>query len=64
MKIQSYTFFKVNGKYEYVIGNLIKTLSDEMMACVDRQFILMGFHKREIGCSICYGKIEEIEENA
>lgn len=59
MRIQSYTFIKNGENFEYVVGDSIKTLSPAMMECFDRQFAMMGFHKREIGCSVAYGKIEE-----
>lgn len=57
--VRSYVYFKVANHFEVVCGDTIKTISAEMMACLDRQYRIMGYMKHDLGVAWGYGKDEE-----
>lgn len=57
--VRSYVYFKEQDHYIVVCGDTIKTISAEMMACLDRQYRIMGYMKHDFGVALGYGKVED-----
>ena len=53
------TFFKLNGGFQYVGNGKVYEISAEMMACMDRQYTMMGYIKHEMGVAVSYTKVEK-----
>ena len=58
MKVTVYTFVKNGESYQCVNGLNIYTVSENVFACMDRQYRMMGYAVKDEGIVISYTKVE------
>lgn len=53
------TFFKLDDGFQYVGNDKVYEISVEMMACMDRQYRMMGYMKHDMDLAVSYTKVEK-----